>query len=85
MPSRPDPVRMVVRSWAERPWVTWSAVEVQKMAEAPLRLKMDDIIFIPDREVAGGAAVSRRRGGRDLDYEEGGVEVERIWIEGEHG
>jgi len=40
------PMTMVVR-----PWVTWSVVEAQKMPKVPLRLEMDDIIFVPGREV----------------------------------
>jgi hypothetical protein len=49
------PVTMAVRPAAERPWVTWSAVETQEKPEAPFRLKIDGSI------VASGVSVVDHR------------------------
>jgi hypothetical protein len=46
------PVTMAVRPAAERPWVTWSAVEAQEKPEAPFRLKIHGSIV-----ASGGNAV----------------------------
>jgi hypothetical protein len=47
---------MAVSPAAERPWVTWSAVEAQEKPEAPFRKKIDGSIV-----ASGSAVVDLRR------------------------
>jgi hypothetical protein len=66
------PVTMAVSPAAERPWVTWSAVEAQEKPEAPFRKKSDGSIV-----ASGSAVVDLRRMNRThADGEEGGEQEE---------
>jgi hypothetical protein len=60
------PVTMAVRPAAERPWVTWSAVEAQEKPEAPFRLKIHGGIV-----ACGSAVVDLRRMNQSISRGEG--------------